>query len=293
MPLQDTPVSTTPPSTLEETGPGGIDALQAKAELEVMRQELRWLLDESIPESIQFIHSSLQKLSFSSEQRRNPNTVLELTATGSDAKGTATISGTSVTQLSLDLSLSSQFNQGKPTTVYLKKSETLPLRQAQEAKSYIKSALHKTAGGRFDTVDEALNFFEYILDHVQTARATLAAGSQQGLQPLQWENTDKFAPQLPENLVIECALKGSVLVAHAYWLKFRRAVKSSGGLLDAFKKDPSTGHMLVVNGRLAEVRREIVFEAAFALVQESLATLDLVASVCTDVVGQLHSFDSM
>ncbi|ORX74676.1 hypothetical protein DL89DRAFT_21143 [Linderina pennispora] len=227
------------------------------------------------------------------EQRRNTSTVLELASTSSDAKGTATISGASVTQLSLDLSLGSQFNQGKPTTVYLKKSETLPLRQAQEARSYIKSALRKTADGQFDTVDEALGFFERVLDHVQRARATLALGSQQGLQPLQWENTDKFAPPLPENLVIECGLMGSVFAVHAYWLKFRRTVKNSGGILDAFKKDPTTGHMLVVNGRLAEVRREVVFEAAFAQIQEGLATLDLVAGVCIDVVGQLHSFDSM
>ncbi|KAI8320598.1 hypothetical protein GQ54DRAFT_298514 [Martensiomyces pterosporus] len=269
-----------------------------RLELAEMHTELEWLLKDSIPESIKHIRQSLQKLSILSSKHgagaaRASESRLDLAAASSGAKGTATISGTVVTHLSLDVAISSQFNQGKTTTIYLKKNETLSLLQAQEAKSYVKSALYKAeATPLFDSCGEAMRYIEGLMRDISRAKRILAVGSQQDLLPLQPENSEKFAPALPENLVIECGLRGSVFIAHVYWLKFRRGVKSTG-ILDAFKKDPSAGHMLVHKGRLAEVKREIVFESPLEKVEDALSTLDRALVVCADMLGQLHAFDSM
>ncbi|KAJ2517721.1 hypothetical protein GGI11_003076, partial [Coemansia sp. RSA 2049] len=101
-----------------------------------------------------------------------------------------------------------------------------------------------------------------------------------------------FAPALPENLVIECSLKKDVLVTHVYWLKFRHSFKSTG-LLDAFKKEQSTGHTLVHNGRPAEIKRELVFQANIPSMRSSIELIDNAVCTCIDVIGQLHAFDSM
>ncbi|KAJ2891541.1 hypothetical protein IWW38_003576 [Coemansia aciculifera] len=146
---------------------------------------------------------------------------------------------------------------------------------------------------RLDSSSAALDLVENMLGDVKRAKQILAVGTQQELMPLQSDSMDKFAPALPENLVIECKLKGGLVVVHLYFLKFRRGVKSTGGILDAFKKDSTTGHMLVYNGRLAEIKQELVFQAALSSVASDLDKLDHAAGLLVDVVGQLHAFDSM
>ncbi|KAJ1961106.1 hypothetical protein GGI12_003430, partial [Dipsacomyces acuminosporus] len=185
------------------------------------------------------------------------------------------------------------FNQGKPTTICLKKNEILSLRQAQEAKTYAKSALYKAESvPLFGSASEALRYAQSIMRDILFAKNILAGTSQKDLLPLQAESSEKFAPTLPDNLVIECGFKGSIFIAHVYWLRFRRGVRGTG-LLDAFKGDPSAGHMLVHNGRLAEVKHEVVFEASLETIKDALVLLDQAYAICTDIIGQLHAFDSI
>ncbi|KAJ1996241.1 hypothetical protein GGI25_002231 [Coemansia spiralis] len=265
-----------------------------------MERELQWLLHQNIPQSITDVHTELASVSFLSSKSgstRQTPTQIDLVSAGrhpeSKAMGTATIVGTLVTQLSLEITISSQLNQGKPTTIYLKKNESLALRQAQDAQSYVRSAQRKARDiPRFCSSSEALCHVESVLNDIMGAKRMLAADDQHDLMPLQSENTEKFAPALPENLVIECNLKGDTFFAHVYWLKFRHSFKSTG-ILDAFKRDQSTGHMLVFNGRPAEVRRELLFQARVHDVQRDIEVLDRAAGLCIDVVGQLHAFDSM
>ncbi|KAJ2653870.1 hypothetical protein IWW40_000154 [Coemansia sp. RSA 1250] len=175
----------------------------------------------------------------------------------SEVSGTAAISGTQVTQLSLTLPLLNPSSQGISTTIYLKRGESLALSQAQEAQSYLKSVLCK-------------------VPQLSTREDALAC---------------KFAPPLPENMVVECKLKGSTFIAHVYWLKFRRDAKSTG-ILDAFTKEQSTGHTLVYNGRLAEVKKEVFYEVDLEDLDRNLTYLGRAASMCMDMVGQIHAFGS-
>ncbi|KAJ2547421.1 hypothetical protein EV175_005228 [Coemansia sp. RSA 1933] len=278
-----------------------------------VQQELQWLLDQSIPGSIGEVATCLSGISFlsskgsSSGAAKHASTQVDLVSIsdehngssvdGSSAddtvKGTATITGTTVTQLSLSLAINSHLNQGRPTTIYLKKNESLPLRQAQDAQSYLKSAYGKSQNTpTFVSRIEALRYTEDILSKLQYVKHTLFAGGQQNLMPLQSENTEKFAPALPENMVIECRLKKDMFITHVYWLKFRHSFKSTG-ILDAFKKDQITGHMLIHNGRPAEVKRELVFQAQVPSMQKSVELIDRAICICIDVIGQLHAFDSM
>ncbi|KAJ2518731.1 hypothetical protein H4217_003149 [Coemansia sp. RSA 1939] len=289
----------------------------ALSQQQSVRQELQWLLGQSIPKSIGQIAACLSGISFLSTKTNNTgaaaaaaakhaSTQVDLVSTGneykanadasgdSDAvKGTATITGTVVTQLSLRIAISSHLNQGKPMTIYLKKDESLPLRQAQDAQSYLKSALSKAQNApAFVSAIEALRYTEDMLNSLQYVKHILVVGGQQSLMPLQSDNAEKFAPALPENLVIECSLKKDVLVTHVYWLKFRHSFKSTG-LLDAFKKEQSTGHTLVHNGRPAEIKRELVFQANIPSMRSSIELIDNAVCTCIDVIGQLHAFDSM
>ncbi|KAJ1825510.1 hypothetical protein LPJ56_002631, partial [Coemansia sp. RSA 2599] len=100
----------------------------------------------------------------------------------------------------------------------------------------------------------------------------------------------KFVPALPQNLAVECSLEGEYLLVRVYWLSFKRGVKPAG-ILDAFKRDHSAGHMLVHNGRLAEIKREIALKAHVSEATRSLDSLKFAASICTDIIEQLHAFD--
>ncbi|KAJ2854239.1 hypothetical protein GGI22_004564 [Coemansia erecta] len=277
-----------------------------------VQRELQWLLSQSIPKSISEVATCLSGISFlsskagSSGTAKHTSTQVDLVSTlddkkdssdansdGDTVKGTATITGTIVTQLSLSLAISSHLNQGKPMTIYLKKNESLPLHQAQDAQSYLRSAHRKSQSiPTFGSRIEALRYIEDILSNLQYVKHILFVGGQQNLMPLQSENTEKFAPALPENVVIECSLKKDTFVTHVYWLKFRHSFKSSG-ILDAFKKDQTTGHMLIHNGRPAEVKRELVFQARVPSVQRNVDLIDSAICTCIDVVGQLHAFDSI
>ncbi|KAJ2388992.1 hypothetical protein GGI23_005933 [Coemansia sp. RSA 2559] len=274
-----------------------------------VQRELQWLLSQSIPKSISEVATCLSGISFlsskvgSSGTAKHTSTQVDLVSTlddnkdssdansdGDTVKGTATITGTIVTQLSLSLAISSHLNQGKPMTIYLKKNESLPLRQAQDAQSYLRSAYRKSQSiPTFGSRIEALRYIEDILSNLQYVKHILFVGGQQSLMPLQSENTEVT---LPENVVIECSLKKDTFVTHVYWLKFRHSFKSPG-ILDAFKKDQTTGHMLIHNGRPAEVKRELVFQARVPSVQRNVDLIDSAICTCIDVVGQLHAFDSI
>ncbi|KAJ2007758.1 hypothetical protein GGI04_001408, partial [Coemansia thaxteri] len=102
----------------------------------------------------------------------------------------------------------------------------------------------------------------------------------------------KFAPPLHDNQVIECKLGGNMVIVHVYFLKYRRGTRNTG-LLDAFKKEAVAGHMFVHNGRLAEVRQELVFQAPLKSMDHDLNCLDQATCLLVDVVGQLHAFDSL
>ncbi|KAJ2454888.1 hypothetical protein EV183_001149 [Coemansia sp. RSA 2336] len=124
-----------------------------------------------------------------------------------------------------------------------------------------------------------------MLSDIQQAKVMLAADAQPNLMPLNTSNAEA------KNMAVECKLKGSTFIAHVYWLKFRRDAKSTG-ILDAFTKEQSTGHTLVYNGRLAEVKKEVFYEADLEDLDRNLANLGRAASMCMDMVGQLHAFDS-
>ncbi|KAJ2852713.1 hypothetical protein IWW36_000070 [Coemansia brasiliensis] len=224
-----------------------------------MEAELKWLLETSIPENIQLVRDYLSKVTFVSynDTSKPSSQASLLSKSDSEVNGTATVLGTRVTQLSLTLPLLNPSSQGISTTIYLKRGDSLALSQAQDAQSYLKSVLCKVLP--LDTREDALAF--------------------------------KFAPSLPENMVVECRLKGPTLMVHVYWLKFRRDAKSAG-ILDAFTKEQSTGHTLVYNGRLAEVKKEVVYEADLEDLDRNLSYLDRAAGVCIDMVGQIHAFDS-
>ncbi|KAJ2782391.1 hypothetical protein GGI15_002924, partial [Coemansia interrupta] len=194
--------------------------------------------------------------------------------------------------LSFTIANFSHLNQGKPTQFYLKKNEPIMLKQAQDAQSYVRLAMRKTQDPpQFGSCDEAMCYFEELLKDIQNVRWILSAERNQDLMPLQSENVEKFVPSLPENLAIECSIEGGCLVVRIYWLSFKRGIKSTG-ILDAFKRGRSAGHMLVHNGRLAEVKREIVMKAPLDDVVHSISSLDMAAGICADVCGQLHAFDS-
>ncbi|KAJ2744686.1 hypothetical protein GGI20_002783 [Coemansia sp. BCRC 34301] len=227
-----------------------------------MEQELQWLLTQRIPKVISSVQSSLLSISLLSSKHGTggPTSLssdsyihLHDTKTGEDV-GEITVSGAYVTHLSLLLPIGANTQLTRRTTTRLKMDESLPLRQAQEAQSYIKSAAKKAQlMSRLDSSSAALDVVESLLSDIKEAKQILTSGRQQELMPLQSDGIEKFAPALPENLVIECKLRGRSVVVHLYFLKFRRGVKSAGGILDAFKKDSTTGHMLVHNGRLAEL----------------------------------------
>ncbi|KAJ2881625.1 hypothetical protein H4R27_003961 [Coemansia aciculifera] len=269
-----------------------------------MEQELQWLLTQRIPKVVLQAQNSLLGISLlghktgpNGHTSRGTSTDSHIhlhdTKTGEDV-GEVTVSGAAVTHLSLLLPVSASTQPMRRTTTRLKMDEALPLRQAQEALSFIKSATKKTRlMPRLDSSETALDYVENMLSDVKRARQILTVGSQLELMPLQSDSTEKFAPALPENLVIECKFKEGSIVVHLYFLKFRRGVKSSGGILDAFKKDTAAGHMLVHNGRLAEVKQELVFQAPLGSMASDLDSLDQAASLLIDVVGQLHAFDSM
>ncbi|KAJ2487539.1 hypothetical protein IWW37_005189 [Coemansia sp. RSA 2050] len=272
-------------------------------ERQAMEQELQWLLTQRIPKVAQQAQASLLGISLLGSKTGAGS---RLTSKGTkayihlhDAKtgedvGEVTVSGTSVTHLSLLLPTSANTQPAGRTTTRLKMDEALALRQAQEAVSYIKAAAKKTQlMAPLSSSEAALDCVENILSDIKRARQILAAGSQQELMPLQSDNMGKFAPALPENLVIECKLRDGSIVVHLYFLKFRRGVKNSGGILDAFKRDSTAGHMLVHNGRLAEVKQELVFQAPLSSMASDLDGLDRAANLLIDVVGQLHAFDSM
>ncbi|KAJ1913976.1 hypothetical protein GGH92_002193 [Coemansia sp. RSA 2673] len=273
---------------------------QVHTEKKTMEQELQWLLTQRIPKVVLQAQASLLGISLLGHKAgtgrgasTDPYIHLHDTRTGEDV-GEVSVSGASVAHLSLLLPVSTNTQPTRRTTTRLKKDETLPLRQAQEALSFIKSATKKTRlMPRLDSKETALDYVENMLSDVKRARQILTIGSQLELMPLQSDSTEKFAPALPENLVIECKFKEGSIVVHLYFLKFRRGVKSSGGILDAFKKDTTAGHMLVHNGRLAEVKQELIFQAPLSIMASDLDSLDQAANLLIDVVGQLHAFDSM
>ncbi|KAJ1886728.1 hypothetical protein LPJ66_009481 [Kickxella alabastrina] len=264
-------------------------------------RELGWLLAQSIPESVDYVHKHIAQLSLLAPTPKangvasaNRESQVELREdVSAEVSGSATISGALVTQLSFTTVAFGQLGQGKPVQFYLKKGEFISLRQAQDAQSYARSALRKAQNlPAFESHDEAHNYVDALLRDIQHVKGVLASEKQQGLMPLQSENTEKFVPVLPENIVVECSIEGSDFVVRVYWLNFRRGIKGAS-ILDAFKKDQNTGHMLIHNGRLAEVKREIVLRAPLDDVACGLASLDSAAGICTDIIGQLHAFDSV
>ncbi|KAJ1718969.1 hypothetical protein LPJ53_006178, partial [Coemansia erecta] len=211
----------------------------------------------------------------------------------SECTGTATVSGTAVSQLSFTIANFAHLNQGKPTQFYLKKNEPIMLKQAQDAQNYVRLVMRKTQSlPPFGSCDEAMCYIEELLKDIHNARQILSAERNQDLMPLQSEDVEKFVPSLPENLAIECGLEGGSLAVRIYWLSFKRGIKPTG-ILDAFKRGRSAGHMLVHNGRLAEVKREIVMQAPLEDAADSLSNLRIAAGICVNIIGQLHAFDSL
>ncbi|KAJ1846748.1 hypothetical protein LPJ73_004446 [Coemansia sp. RSA 2703] len=266
--------------------------------------EREWLLEQSIPSSLSHIHKSLASMSLVEKTYAKPASGANIVSVKeghvdlketrlSECSGTATVSGTAVSQLSFTIANFTHLNQGKPTQFYLKKNEPIMLRQAQDAQNYARLALRKTQNmPQFGSCEEAMCYVEELLKDIQNARRILSAERNHDLMPLQSENVEKFVPSLPENLALECGLEGGSLVVRIYWLSFKRGVKSTG-ILDAFKRGRSAGHMLVYNGRLAEVKREITLQAPLEDAMHSLSSLDMAAAICADIIGQLHAFDSV
>ncbi|PIA19639.1 hypothetical protein COEREDRAFT_5459 [Coemansia reversa NRRL 1564] len=162
-----------------------------------MERELVWLLEQSIPESISHITQHLSEISIIKDTPNKGSTKQSLQAgltanKNADISGTATVSGAVVTQLSLTLPPSySQPAQEAAVSVYLKKGDVLPLRQAQEAQSYIKSALSKAQTAHmFGSNEEAVNVVERLLRDIQKARRILTADGCQDLMPLQSDNSE-------------------------------------------------------------------------------------------------------
>ncbi|KAJ2545207.1 hypothetical protein GGF49_000640 [Coemansia sp. RSA 1853] len=259
----------------------------------VTTAELGWLLEHSIPENICLVGKHISNISFLKDPAKGATDTSQtslLSDDGTDIKGTAVVLGTRVTQLSLTLPSVGQPGQGTDITVYMKKGETLALKQAQDSRNYIKSTLRwAQSSSQFDTRDDALVFVERMLNGIQRAKNILVADNQHGLMPLQSGTAKMFAPALPDNMVVECSISGCDFVTRVYWLKFRRDAKSTG-ILDAFTKEPSTGHVLVYDGRLAEVKKETVYKAKLEDLQGNLDCLDRAAGVCIDIIGQLNAF---
>ncbi|KAJ2296223.1 hypothetical protein IWW55_005179 [Coemansia sp. RSA 2706] len=110
-----------------------------------------------------------------------------------EIRGTAAVSGISVTQLSLTLPHS---QSGQTTTTHLRKGESLVLQQAQESLNFIKSVLRRLQSNVcFDSRETALVFMERILGDIQQAKAILAADDQQNLMPLQTGTTEASCSQ--------------------------------------------------------------------------------------------------
>ncbi|KAJ2615748.1 hypothetical protein H4S08_001106 [Coemansia sp. RSA 1365] len=162
-----------------------------------MERELVWLLEQSIPESIGHIAQHLSDISIIKNAPNKGSTKQSLQTSltaNKDAgiSGTATVSGAAVTQLSLTLPpFYNQPSQEASMSVYLKKGDALPLRQAQEAQSYIKSALSKAQIAHiFGSREEAATVVERLLRDIQQARRILAADGRQDLMPLQSNNAE-------------------------------------------------------------------------------------------------------
>ncbi|KAJ2775484.1 hypothetical protein IWQ56_000022 [Coemansia nantahalensis] len=254
-----------------------------------MAQELRWLVEQSIPESISHARECLAATSLLAGTRPAAGAAsqVSMAADSAGVSGTATVAKGAVTQLSLTVPAPDATN----VTVYLKKNEALPLQQMQSAQCYARAALDRAVEPRqFDSCDDALAHVEHILGDIQSAKQMLAAASQLGAPPLYTWSSEKFAPALPQNMAIECSLDGCELVIRVYWLRPRQGAQGAG-LLDALTREQSTGQTLLCDGRAAKVTQAAVLQAPLGRVQEDLATLDRAASVCIDVIGQLHAFD--
>ncbi|KAJ1751612.1 hypothetical protein LPJ79_001881 [Coemansia sp. RSA 1821] len=152
-----------------------------------MEAELKWLLETSIPETIQLVRGCLSKVTFVSHKGMSLQAALS-SKSDSEVSGTAAISGTQVTQLSLTLPLLNPSSQGISTTIYLKRGESLALSQAQEAQSYLKSVLCKVP--QLSTREDALACVQIMLSDIQQAKSILAADAQQNLMPLNTSNSE-------------------------------------------------------------------------------------------------------
>ncbi|KAJ1718482.1 hypothetical protein LPJ61_006608, partial [Coemansia biformis] len=261
---------------------------------ESMARELQWLVEQSIPETMGHVRQSLAAISFLESQpgrhTARASSQVSIAAEGAGVSGTATVSGTAVTQLSLTVPEHGQTaHEAAKTTVYLKKGETLPLRQALDARCYARAALDRLEElQQFDSCGDALVYIEGVLGSIQDARRMLAAESRLGAAPLHTGSSEKFAPPLPQNTAVECGLDGCALVVRVYWVRPRQGIQSTG-LLDAFTREQSTGQTVVHDGRLAEVAREAVLQAPLEELQRDLARLDRAAGDCIDAIGQLHA----
>ncbi|KAJ2697310.1 hypothetical protein H4R19_005673, partial [Coemansia spiralis] len=256
-----------------------VASLEARGQ-DAMAQELRWLVEQSIPETISYARQRLAATSLlaSTKQAAGAASQVSMAAEREGVSATATVAGAAVTQLSLTVPAP----DAAKATVYLKKNETLPLRQAQSAHSYARTALERAGESRqFDTCDDALAHIEHILGDIQNAKQMLAAETQFGAPVLYTGGSEKFAPALPQNMAIECSMDGCVLVLRVYWLRARQSAQSAG-LLDALTREQATVQTLVCNGRTADVTQVEVLQAPLERLQEDLVMLDQAAGACID-----------
>lgn len=273
-----------------------------------IRKELDWLLSQRIPIMVQTIHQCMSELSIlppkatATRGDKGPNELHQLSSETGRA-GSATVCGTIVTQLSLDIATNKHITQEAPVHIYQKKNETLPIRQAQEAQGHVLSALAKTNGiVSFTSQIDALEYLEGVLRDICMAKQRLTRNEsrshcqKQELLNLQSGSNKKFAPTLAGNVVIECSLEKSTLIVHVYWLRYQSESKSTGILDSLYRLDNAKNpqHTLVHHdGQVAQVKQKLRFHTQLENIKHCLVSLERAESICRDAVSCLRPFDCM
>ncbi|KND04677.1 uncharacterized protein SPPG_00392 [Spizellomyces punctatus DAOM BR117] len=259
----------------------------------VLRAELLWMLETQAPPLVAevgtIIKTGLACCTPSSadagpNQRSTASATLAVTSANSDLlKGFVTIDGTAIVKGELTLKLP-HYNRGNVIKLTINSANPPVLHQVQTARNYLLLALEAfesqpNAAHDRDSLMQLLNRVSAI---VKKAKAALVRIDESDIFPNKECDIKVFAPDLPDDLVVEFHVIQSNLVVSVYALNFHQPgipLQFQSKILGKFKNIKLDTY----KGRPVEILDELTVESASPRLATLVRSIDTLDGLCEEM----------
>ncbi|KAI8822625.1 RAVE subunit 2/Rogdi [Fimicolochytrium jonesii] len=222
----------------------------------------------------------------------NPPATLAITSANSDlVKGFLTIDGASVIKGDLTLKLP-HYNRGNAVKVTINPARPTFLRQVSSARNHLIASLDiilQLAEVRHVKREKLHSALRRVSKHMKSAKAGLCRVADADIFPVREGDATAFAPDLPEDLVVDLHVMQSNVVVSIYALNYHQSgipLQIQSKILGKFRNLKLDTY----KGKPVEILDTVTVESASPRLATLIRSIDTVEGLCDQLILKLNVF---